>query len=335
MITDSTVLFAPRSTVDSWLGMVLKVLRNENIEFKKNEHPIVAQLGGNTIDSLTHAAEIVASYGYDEINLNVGCPSPRVSGRGCFGAALMKKKELVRDIVYALKRKLNVPVSIKHRLGVDELDSYEYIKDFIATVKESGCDHYIVHARKAWLKGVNTKQNRNIPPLHYDRVFKLQRDFPDLKFSINGGFKTLESVKSALSRDPEIGVELTGGVMIGRTAYEDPVVIAKVDTEIYGEPKNPETCKTRRILLENYAAYIDDNAEKTKDVNVCILVKPILGLFHGHVGSKVYRNALSNTWQYGEFDVDQGETQHAKLIHHVIKVMEDANPTVLDEVINE
>ncbi|XP_954677.1 uncharacterized protein TA19730 [Theileria annulata] len=290
MFVASSLINASEESVSRWL------------KFEENEHPIVAQLGGNCPETLVEAGRILKKFGYDEINLNVGCPSPRVSGKGCFGASLMREKELVRDIVHNMIKELEIPVTVKTRLGVDESDSYEFVKDFVSTVSQSGCEHFIIHSRKAWLKGINPKKNRTVPPLQYEKVFRLQRDFPHLKFTINGGFKTMESILDALNSenvDTDNNPHKLNGVMIGRLAYENPCILSNVDKIIYGV-ENPDTCYTRRILLEvfylkfianfqNYANYIDENVEETANMNISLIVKPILGVFHGEQGNKIFR----------------------------------------------
>eukprot|EP00371_Babesia_bovis_P000264 XP_001608911.1 dihydrouridine synthase (Dus) domain containing protein [Babesia bovis T2Bo] len=288
-----------------------------------NEHPIVLQLGGNNLDSLSKAGNIALGYGYTEFNLNVGCPSTRVSGKGCFGAALMNDAPLVGRIVKHLRSELGTPVTVKHRLGVDHNDSYEFVRDFISTVADQGCTDFIVHARKAWLNGINPRKNRSIPPLDHERVYRLCQEFPNLNISINGGIKSLEEIKYALSR----GVY---GVMVGRMAYENPCGLVRVDTDIYGEATNPATCKTRRILLETYANFIDSQASRTSDMNVCMLVKPILGTFHGEVGTKIFRQALSDMNVYETLDYPRSGTKCGHYIRRAIAIMDEVNPEALD-----
>nr|PVC54711.1 hypothetical protein MACL_00000690 [Theileria orientalis] len=331
MFVGSALINAPEDAVHKWM------------KFDQNEHPIVAQLGtahdrikfsgGNCSETLIEAGKIVKQFGYDEININAGCPSPRVSGKGCFGAYLMKEKELVRDIVHDMMRQLDMRVTVKTRLGVDECDSYDFVKDFVSTVSQSGCDHFIIHARKAWLRGINPKKNRTVPPLQYEKVYRLQQDFPDIKFTINGGFKTMDDILGAINSenadDHNVPHKLDG-VMIGRLAYENPCILANVDRLIYGED-NPPTCATRRILLENYAKYIDETEEENRDMNIAMVVKPILGVFHGEQGSKFYRQALSNTYEYGDFEYPSGDSKHSMFIHQAIDLMDRINPEALDK----
>ncbi|KAL8427109.1 hypothetical protein ACSSS7_007893 [Eimeria intestinalis] len=222
--------------------------------------------GGSSPENVAEAATWAERAGYDEINLNVGCPSCRVVDKGCFGAALMKQPERVRDIVHAIKRKVQVPVTVKCRLGVDNLDSPAFTKKFVETVAEGGCEHFIVHARKAWLQGVDPKKNRSVPPLLYDRVFDLASSFPSLRFSLNGGITSLEQAQQLLGGENGAFVETDAcvpkkeeknldlyaklhGVMIGRAAINDPCCLAQADTFIYGAKNNPESARTRRSLL--------------------------------------------------------------------------------------
>ncbi|KAK1940303.1 dihydrouridine synthase (Dus) domain containing protein [Babesia divergens] len=311
MFPDATVLHAEEDTL------------NHMLESTPNEHPIVVQLGGNNIETLRRAAQVVVTYGYDEINLNVGCPSARVCGKGAFGAALMYEAALVRDIIKDLMDNVSVPVTVKHRLGVDHHDSYEFVRNFVCTVAASGCKHFIVHARKAWLNGINPKQNRSVPPLDYERVFKLSEDFPDLNFTINGGFKTIQDIKAALDK----GVH---GVMVGRLAYENPCELARIDTDVYGETANPDTCKTRRRLLEAYANIIDATSYRNSRMHICMIVKPILGTFHGEPGTRAFRQALSDMTAYETLQYHKGKTKHAQFIHRAIDIMESVNPEALD-----
>ncbi|KAK1442973.1 tRNA-dihydrouridine synthase like protein [Babesia gibsoni] len=311
MIPDSTILHAEE-------GVLHHILESDPVE-----NPIVFQLGGNNVETLTKAAKIVLAHGYDEINLNVGCPSSRVSGKGCFGAALMYEADLVRDIIQGLRDTVSVPVTVKHRLGVDHKDSYEFLRNFVSTVAASGCTHYIVHARKAWLKGINPKQNRSIPPLDYDRVFKLKEEFPNLNFTINGGFKSLKEVKEMLDKGMY-------GVMVGRLAYDNPCELARVDTDIYGEVSNPDTCKTRRKLLEAYADFVDETSYRNSRMNICLVVKPLLGTFHGEVGTKAFRQALSDMAIYEKLEYHKGRTKHAMFIHRAIDIMDSVNREALD-----
>ena len=195
------------------------------LRFDPAEHPVALQLGGSDPGELAAAARLGAAAGYDEINLNVGCPSDRVQA-GCFGAALMLEPARVAECVGAMRAAVAVPVTVKTRLGVDDHDSYEFARDFIAEVAAAGCTTFIVHARKAWLKGLSPKQNREIPPLDYGRVHRLKREFPALRIVINGGLVTLEDSVAQLAH--------VDGVMIGRAAYQDSWLVARLDARLFG-----------------------------------------------------------------------------------------------------
>ncbi|CDI75083.1 dihydrouridine synthase domain-containing protein, putative [Eimeria praecox] len=240
MVVDSTILHNTHQ-LEEYLG------------FDEIEHPIVCQLGGSNPETLADAASWAERVGYDELNLNVGCPSCRVVAKGCFGAALMRTPAKVRDIVHEMKRRVQIPVTVKCRLGVDHLDSPEFTRNFVDTVAQGGCKHFIVHARKAWLQGVDPKKNRSVPPLLYERVFELCDTFPELHFSLNGGVSTLELADKLLSgewrktKDTALaephsggtgtteGLQYSGlhGVMIGRAAMNDPCCLAQTDKLIY------------------------------------------------------------------------------------------------------
>mmetsp|Transcript_4772 Transcript_4772/g.8193 ORF Transcript_4772/g.8193 Transcript_4772/m.8193 type:complete len:434 (-) Transcript_4772:190-1491(-) len=283
MVVDSTLIFSQKEgrSLDCFLG------------FEPHEHPIVCQLGGSEPQSLAEAAQIVERWGYDEINLNVGCPSDRVCCRGEFGASLMKRPELVRDCVHAMSRRVQIPVTVKTRLGVDDLDTPEFTAGFIETVKAGGCKHFIMHARKAHLKGLSPAQNRTVPPLHYDRVARVCREFPDLNFSLNGGVVTLEQVKGILNQAPKNLV----GVMMGRATMNNPCILWDVDRYIYGDSANALACPSRRSIVEQYCAYLDrvhpPDPEATERPGISHrAMKPILGLFAGLPGSRHFRHCL-------------------------------------------
>jgi tRNA-dihydrouridine synthase A len=196
-----------------------------HLAFTPDEAPVALQLGGSEPDDLARSAKLGEQWGYDEINLNCGCPSERVQ-RGAFGACLMNEPRLVADCVKAMRDAVSVPVTVKHRIGVDAVEDYEFVRDFVGTVADAGCEVFIVHARNAILKGLSPKENREIPPLKYDYAYRLKRDFPHLEISINGGIKTLDEVEEHLKH--------VDGVMLGREAYHNPYVLADVDARFYG-----------------------------------------------------------------------------------------------------
>jgi tRNA-dihydrouridine synthase A len=219
------------------------------LKYTPDEHPLVLQLGGNDTTDLAKCAKIALALGYDEINLNCGCPSPRVT-KGSFGACLMKEPETIYQAIRAMNQAVDykIPVHVKCRIGVDELDTYEFLTHFIKTVSHNGnCNLFIIHARKAHLKGLNPTQNRNIPPLMYERVYQLKKDFPNLEFIINGGFKTWEASEIALESSKGLL-----GVMLGRAAYDNPWIFSDVDRRFYGQEN---LGFTRREILTVYGEY--------------------------------------------------------------------------------
>ena len=273
------------------------------LHFPGAQHPVVLQLGGNSAGELEAAVKLATSYDYDEINLNCGCPSPRVSGKGCFGAALMNDPSAVRGIVEGMSRSSPVPVTIKCRLGVDDNDTYPELTRFVRETSEGlSIDHYVIHARKAFLQGLSPAQNRSVPPLKYDWVYRLSEDFPHLKFSLNGGVQSLAEAKALLERRGEGGGRIHG-VMIGRAAYKMPWhTLANADVAIFGEEANP--CASRRALLSDYAEVCDDSLEtlatqyKTSRRNLIRkMVKPLLGLFHAEPGTNKWRRTIDNMLQ--------------------------------------
>lgn len=281
MWVDNTLLHADR--VDGFL------------EFGANEHPIVCQLGGSCPSSLGKAAKIVESWGYDEINLNCGCPSDRVAGKGEFGASLMLKPELVRDCMRGIMSEVRMPATVKCRLGCDDFDSPEFTANFVRCVSEAGVRHFIIHARKCILKGLTPDQNRRIPPLMYDRVFRLCREFPHLEFSLNGGINTLDEVRSIMAGAPPNLV----GVMIGRAAMNNPCILANADRSLYGRPDNPPSARSRHALLSAYAEYLDHEhpaggpaASSPGSGPTQGALKPVLGVFNGLRGNKIMRQGV-------------------------------------------
>ncbi|MEO5670427.1 MAG: tRNA dihydrouridine(20/20a) synthase DusA, partial [Ramlibacter sp.] len=216
-----------------------------HLDFNAEEHPVALQLGGSDATELAHCAKLGKQWGYDEINLNCGCPSERVQ-RGSFGACLMAEPQLVADCVSAMLDVVDVPVTVKHRIGIDKSESYEFVRDFVGAVSEAGCNVFLVHARNAWLKGLSPKENREVPPLHYERVHQLKRDFPDLTFAVNGGITTTQQVAGQLG--------LVDGVMIGREAYHNPWWIAEWDAQFFGAAPSGAS---RESVEEQMVGYMD------------------------------------------------------------------------------
>jgi tRNA-dihydrouridine synthase A len=247
--------------------------------FDAAEHPLALQLGGSDPAELAHCAVQAAEWGYDEVNLNVGCPSDRVQS-GRFGACLMAEPALVADCVAAMVSASPLPVTVKHRIGIDEQDSWQQLSTFVATVAAAGCETFIVHARKAWLQGLSPKQNREIPPLRYDLVHRLKTAFPSLRIVINGGFKDLTDSRAQLG--------LVDGVMLGREAYHNPYILAEVDRLFYGDD---HAVPSRAQVMAEFLPYAE--AQLHADVALTALSRHILGLYHGQPGARAYRRHLS------------------------------------------
>lgn len=255
---------------------------HRHLQYHDAEHPIAVQLGGSEPADLAKCAKMCEEYGYDEINLNVGCPSERVSS-GSFGACLMAEPDLVAECLAAMAAEVSVPVTIKHRIGIDDQDSYEHLCKFVDTVQsKSPTRTFIVHARTAILKGLSPKQNREIPPLKYHFVHQLKQDFPQLEILINGGINDLPHASTHLQH--------VDGVMIGRAAYNTPFqVLAEADRDIYGEDVTP---KTRQEVLEQMLPFIEE--QLAEGVSLNSITRHMLGLFHGCKGGKAFRRHLSD-----------------------------------------
>ena len=244
------------------------------------ESPAVLQLGGSNPADLAKCSKMVEESGFQEVNLNCGCPSDRVQN-GNFGACLMKDKNLVADCFKAMQDAVSIPVSIKCRIGVDEFDSWEFFRDFIGTIADAGCRVFIIHARKAWLKGLSPKENREVPPLNYDTVHRLKAEMPQLNISINGGIKTLDQTLELLQD--------LDGVMVGREAYENPWFLRDADERIFNDA-NAAKPESRKALLEAYLPYVE--METARGTPATILVRHLYGLFNGKPGARKYRQYL-------------------------------------------
>ena len=260
-------------------GAIIHGDKARHLDFNDAEHPVALQLGGSQPEDLAQCARIAEQWGYDEINLNVGCPSDRVQS-GRFGACLMMEPELVADAVKAMHDAVAIPVTVKHRTGVDERDSYAELVDFVGTVAEAGCESFIVHARKAWLRGLSPKENREVPPLQYDWVHQLKRDFPDLEIIINGGIQDLATAQTQLLH--------TDGVMIGRAAYQDPWLLAEADSRIYGDAQ----AQTGRVdVVQQLLPYVERHIAGGGRLHH--VSRHILGLYNGQPGARRWRRVLS------------------------------------------
>ncbi|QSX40290.1 tRNA dihydrouridine(20/20a) synthase DusA [Shewanella cyperi] len=253
--------------------------RGDYLAYNEEEHPLALQLGGSDPKDLAACARLAEARGYDEINLNVGCPSDRVQN-GRFGACLMAEPTLVAECVDAMRQQVSIPVTVKTRIGIDEQDSYEFLTDFISKVEAAGCDTFIIHARKAWLQGLSPKENREIPPLDYDRVYQLKRDFSQLSISINGGVTSLEQAKEHLQH--------LDGVMVGREAYQNPYILAGVDTELCNRTS---PVITRDEVIGKLLPYIGKHLAEGGRLNH--ITRHIIGLYQGLPGSRAWRRYLS------------------------------------------
>ncbi|WP_087019040.1 tRNA dihydrouridine(20/20a) synthase DusA [Thaumasiovibrio subtropicus] len=254
--------------------------KGDFLAYNDEEHPVALQLGGSNPHDLAHCAKLAQERGYDEINLNVGCPSDRVQN-GRFGACLMAEPELVAECVSAMRDVVDIPVTVKTRIGIDEQDSYQFLVDFVGTVHEkSQCDMFTIHARKAWLSGLSPKENREIPPLDYPRVYQLKKDFPHLTMAINGGIKSLDEALEHL--------KYMDGVMIGREAYQSPYLMAEVDQRLFGAEQ--EVMK-RRAIVEAMYPYIE--AQLSKGSYLGHITRHMLGLFQNMPGARQWRRYIS------------------------------------------
>ncbi len=260
-------------------GALIHGDKHRFLQFNASENPVAFQLGGSNPKDLAVCAKMVEEYGYDEINLNVGCPSDRVQN-GSFGACLMAEPALVAECIAAMSQVVSIPVTVKSRIGIDDKDSYEELVQFIGTIADTGCKTFIVHARKAWLKGLSPKQNREVPPLDYERVYQLKRDFPGLEIIINGGITTLEQASGMLDQ--------VDGVMVGREAYQNPYILAGVDNLLYGDIKEKVS---RQEIVQTLIPYIQEQLRLGLRLNN--VSRHILGLFHGEPGARGWRRYIS------------------------------------------
>jgi tRNA-dihydrouridine synthase A len=262
-------------------GSVIYGDPNRHLDFNQEEHPVALQLGGSEPDDLAKCAKLGQQWGYDEINLNCGCPSERVV-RGAFGACLMAEPTLVADCVKAMRNAVDIDISVKHRIGIDDVSSYDFVRDFVGTVAEAGCNIFIVHARNAILKGLTPKENREIPPLKYDFVYQLKRDFPQLQIVINGGVRTVDEIDEHL--------KYLDGVMIGREAYHNPWLLSAFDERYFGDTSQK---KLRMQIIEAMLPYIEAQVA-TGGPRMNSIVRHMLGLMSGLRGARLFRQQMSD-----------------------------------------
>lgn len=254
--------------------------KGDYLGFDNAEHPVVLQLGGSDPVAMAKCASIAQERGYDEVNINVGCPSDRVKN-GSFGACLMATPEVVANCVEAMQAVVDIPVTVKCRIGIDDMDDDQGLYDFVDKIQGAGCRHFIIHARKAWLQGLSPKQNRDIPPLNYQRVYDLKTQFPDLTIDINGGITTIEDALHHLTQ--------VDGVMLGREVYTNPYILADVDSRIYSLPD--ASVKSREQVVRDMTEYTE--RELSKGAKVWFIARHMLGLFHGQPGGKIWRRYLT------------------------------------------
>jgi len=251
-----------------------------HLDFDPEEHPLALQVGGSERDELAHCARLGERWGYDEINLNCGCPSERVQ-HGAFGACLMAEPVLVADCVKAMRDAVSVPVTVKHRIGIDRGEDYGFVRDFVGQVHAAGCEVFIVHARNAWLKGLSPKENREVPPLRYEFAYRLAADFPRAQFVLNGGITALSQTAEPLRH--------LAGVMVGRAAYHDPYLLAGVDRALFGAA---EAGPSRVDVVAAMSAYLERGAAAGWPPRA--ILRHLLGLFHGQQGARNWRRLLSD-----------------------------------------
>ena len=251
-----------------------------HLRFDASEHPLALQLGGSEPDALARCAELAEQWQYDEVNLNCGCPSDRVQ-EGRFGACLMREADRVADCVRAMRSATRLPVTVKHRVGIDDSEDYAFMRGFVETVAAAGCTTFVVHARKAWLQGLSPRENREIPPLTYEHVYRLKQEFPQLTVLINGGIRTLAQCREHL--------QYVNGVMLGREAYENPYALAQLDRELF-EAEDAEL-PTRDAIIDAYLPYVQRELDRGTTLNR--ITRHILGLYRGQSGGRAFRRHLS------------------------------------------
>jgi tRNA-dihydrouridine synthase A len=274
-MTRRTLLYTEMVTIPA----IINGDREKLLGFSPEEHPLALQIGGDDPDKAAECARIASDWGYDEINLNIGCPSDRVKS-GNFGACLMAEPETVAKVVEAMQTAVDLPVTVKHRIGIDDRDRYEDLAEFVRIVSNAGCQRFTIHARKAWLQGLSPKENRNVPLLRYEDIYRLKQDFPHLFIEINGGIKTLPEIKEHLSH--------VDAVMIGRAAYDNPYLFATVDQDIYGEKTTPPTMKE---VVAGMLPYIDYWVNYGVKLNS--ITRHLLHLFNGQPGARAWRRYLT------------------------------------------
>lgn len=281
--------------------------KGDFLAYNEEEHPVALQLGGSNPADLARCAKLAQERGYDEINLNVGCPSDRVQN-GRFGACLMAEPDLVAQCVAAMKEVVDIPVTVKTRIGIDDQDSYEFLTNFVTLVSETGgCEQFTIHARKAWLSGLSPKENREIPPLDYSRAYQLKQDFPHLTIAVNGGVKTLAEAKEHLQH--------LDGVMIGREAYQSPYLLAEVDQQIFGLDT---PVKKRSQLVQEMYPYIEQQLAQGSYLGH--ITRHMLGLFQNMPGARQWRRHISENAHKAGAGIEVVEQALAKIPYQELDV---------------
>lgn len=296
LLTRHAVLYTEMITT----GALIHGDRKRFLDFDEIEHPLAIQLGGSNPDDLAECAHIAESEGYDEVNLNIGCPSDRVQN-GQFGACLMSNAELVAECVNTIKAQIKIPVTIKTRIGIDDHDDYTFLNNFISTTHEAGCNTFIIHARKAILNGLSPKENRKIPPLHYDRVYQIKKDHPNLHITINGGITMQEQAVSHF--------KYVDGIMIGRASYQNPYFITELNNSIFD---NVVSIPSRLSILEQYKNYVAgqlENGEHLKN-----MTRHVIGLFQNQPGARGFRRMLSEA-------ISEQDKYSTQILDNAIKFM--------------
>ena len=286
---------------------ILRGDRNKLLSFKKVLNPVTLQIGGSNPEELAEACKISENYGYREINLNLGCPSKKVQ-KNKFGACLMQEPDLVARCIEAMVKATKLPITIKTRIGYNEVEDFEFLKSFVQRTKDAGSQKFIIHARKALLKKLSPKENLNIPPLKYDFVYKLKEYFKNDEIIINGGVKTINEIKDHLKK--------VNGVMIGRAIYHSPYFLADIEREIFGNKNVP----TRSEVMENLIPYIQEETSKGTQLNH--IMRHTVGLFHGQNGSKVWKQYLSKNMCIRDADLQK--------VNHIMDQVKKTNPVFLE-----
>jgi tRNA-dihydrouridine synthase A len=305
LLSQHALLFTEMITT----GAILNGDQDYLLSYTDQEHPLVLQLGGSNTDELAKCARIGENYGYDEINLNVGCPSDKVQNN-MIGACLMAHPKLVTDCMQAMIEAVNIPVTIKHRIGIDDVDDYDVLAGFVEQVSSSGCDTFIVHARNAILKGLSPKQNREVPPLQYDKVYRLKEDFPNLEIIINGGIDNIADCQQHLTK--------VDGVMLGRAANHNSALLTQVDQQLYGS--NLAIPERRQVSLA-YFAYMQQQHEKGTSLHH--MSGHIMGLFQGIPGARSLRRHISENIH--------GSSANIQVMYDALDLIETA-PVILESI---